>query len=437
MAEETTLPPENLAAAAALKKQLAGNLGDAEIIIASKARTQKEHPIGEATLKESLDIAIAHPSVAQTPAALANAVKTVLAKLPVLKDKVQFESVAEHALNMRKKLEGMIAQGADIPKNYLEWGGFKPDVAEETGWSSLKQYALNIDKDNGGIRVNIALPLTREEQPNSKALIEAAEANIKERLPAIKALLAERLAKYKNVKDDAGKAALKAEVEKLDFQISRSEYVKHDNMSIPARLSVIIMSPEQAKEVQDPPKFYGKPEEEKKKIGATNPLDALPMEQLGKALGRSFLHAGDKANELFPKIAGRDDMKAAIIKSLVRLKKAKPDLAKEVDSFLADDTFKDTDNWLKPKSQHVEAKGRPEVSTDKDGRLHITMDMPAGQSFEAIKALAAMDTPAEQPTMAKVEETALGAITPAMQVKALSAAIDQVLGNYQGGGQSR
>ncbi|MFO0389669.1 MAG: hypothetical protein ACK502_08150 [Alphaproteobacteria bacterium] len=438
MAEETTLPAENLAAASALEKQLSANLSDASITITSKLRNSMTHPRGEPEIKEGLDITISHPSVTQTPLAVANAVKVVLAKLPALKDKVQFESDAEHANTMRKNLERMIAQGADVPKNYLEWGGFKPDVAEETGWgNSLKAHALDISKDNGGISVNMTLPLTRDEQPNSKALIEAAEANIKSRLPAIKALLAERLAKYKNVTDAAGRATIKEQVDKLTFQISSHEYNKQDRMSIPAQVNITIMSPVQAQEVQDPPKFYGKPEEEKRKIAATNPLDSLTIEQLGKSLGRSFLHAGDTANELFPKIAGREDMKRAVIKSLVRLKKAKPELAKDVDSFIADDTFKDTDNWGKPKGQQVEAKGRPEVSTDKDGKLHISMDLPAGQAYEVIKSLAGMDAPKQQATMAKVEETAVGAITPSMQEKALAAAIDQVLSAYQPAGQSR
>jgi hypothetical protein len=444
MAEETTLPAENLAAASALKKLLSGRtLPDgsalnADVAVKVQAQTEGWGP-REPEVKESLDITIAAPRVATTPLDVANTINKALSEIPALKDRVQFESDAEHATTMRNMLEGMIKKGADLPKNYLEWGGFKPDVAEETNWGNrLKQHALSIDKHPNQVSVNITIPLDETEQVNSKSIVEGMEKNIKGRLTDIKALLVSRIAKYQGVTDDAGKAAIKQKVDALTFDITSSEFNKQTDFSKPAQINISILSPEQVEASKDPNKVKGMSAEQEKTLSATNVLDSLTTEQLGKALGRSFLHAGDTSVDMFPKIAGRDDMKRAIIKSLVRLKTAKPETAKDVDTFLADNTFKDPESWFKPQSKKEDVKSRPKISTDKDdGTLHINFELRAGQAYEVIKSLAAMDAPQQQAAMAKVEETAVGAITPASQERAMAEAINQVLSAHQPAGQSR
>ena len=427
MAEETTTSPEQIAATNIIKKAITGRtLTDGGMLTAPEVRARValgfQSSIDDLKAQqEVLEIVVTDPKVATTPIFVRDTVLKSLGELPGLKDKIAFDTDAEHAVKMRARLGDFIKKGADIPPAFLEWGGFKPTVAEKKGWNNdLGTHALNIDKDGLGIHINIKVPLGEDEQPNSKAIIEGIEQNIKGRLPEIRDMLVKRIAKYKGVSDEAGLAAIKQKVDALKIETSTSEYNQQDNYATAAQVMINIASPEQKETSKDPVKFFGLPEDEKKKIAATNILQDLSIEQLGKALGRAFLSAGETSQEIFPKIAGRRDMQIAIIKSLSRLKSAKPEIATEIETFLNDDTFKDHKRWVGPQTGEPTLKSRPSASTSKKNPNEMIFELPlaAGQAQEIIKQLAALETAAPTQEQAADAETPATPVNPIAEILA-------------------
>lgn len=275
------------------------------------------------------------------------------------------------------------------------------------------------------------MPLSKEERTNSKEILKDIEQNIKDRLDEIKDTLAERIAKYQGAKTDAEKAAIKEKVSKLEFKINNREYVESSNYIRDANINIRIQSPEQLAQEKKPGSFGAMNEQETEAMAATNPLTPLSAEQTAKSLGRALLMTGEKAKAIFPKVAGREDMKRALERKLKKLKADKPEMAAEVESFLGDDTFKDNTTWKKAPSEKPQLESRPIVKTNDDGKLEIRMQLPDGKAGEIIEKLAA-DAPQQKQGGAGMQnaQTAIGSkLTP--ENLATMKAVEQLLKQHQ------
>lgn len=337
--------------------------------------------------RETLQIKLTDAQVEAAPAQAKEALLKLLADIPPIKDKVQLESPAERVTRLKKQMEGFIAQGADIPKEYLQWTGFDGKNAEK---DRQEDHALRVNRSDYGIDVNIRVNKVEGEHPPTTDRVVK---NITERLPEIRALLAKRLEKYTPGLTPEQRKLQQEQVAKLDVSVTQSD---SDDW---AHVRVEFRSPEQ---VALRGNEYDKGGQDSKTLAAakeTNPLHVLNTEQLGKAMGRSLLHSSEKAHEVFPLIAGREDMKRAVCKSLCRLKAAKPELSKDIDAFMNDDMFKPHHTWDKAPSERPTLKELPAIhkDLDKPGVMTVNLHLPKGTLGEVIAQIAALD-PAAQPS---------------------------------------
>lgn len=356
--------------------------------------------------------------------------KHFLANLPqILKDNAVTETEKNHMKRLADELtaiaqaEGKLngkttGEGASsIPANYSKW--FE-ELPKRRGWDT--KHALNVTKTTTGvIRINIDVPENVDPDMVAK--------NIEARLDAIKDLLAKRVLKYTPSADtDEKKKTLEQAIKGLKYTIAPSSSAYGGK-----GVMIQIMSEKQLEFSKLP---GNAPPENPAELIATNPLNALkngdkddekgPDGQpnpphLKKALARAFLFAGDKANEIFPLVAGKDDMRRAITKPLVILKDklvkdtTKPenaDLVKKLDTFLADDTFKDPDRWSTPVEEREDQKSPVRFIKDNDatdgkpyekGKMKIVIDLPSDK-FPAIR---------DELAGIKKEETAAAPAAPA------------------------
>jgi hypothetical protein len=323
---------------------------------------------------------------------------------------VKFESDTDHMKRMANELRQFIALEGEmnakatgertisIPDNYPKW--FE-EIGKRNDFSSKN--AFNIHKEKGITTMDASL--SRDVDP---AVIAA---SLEARKGAILDMLAERVVKYTPSADtDEKKNALKAQVKALEVIITSSDtYGK--------RVTITIMSKAQLEATKG---ADGKPQEipadKVAELAATNPLNALKNGEkeldkdnpphLQKALARSFLFAGDKANDIFPMIAGKDDMRRAVIKTLVKLKTVRmaenptSQIGKAIDNFLNDDVFKEVDRWGTPSNERQDFKqpivfvkdgGRGLNASDKPyekGKMEFTVSVPTNKLPQILELVA-------------------------------------------------
>lgn len=384
--------------------------------------TAKEYGGAGATTDDlgnhTLSITITDPKVG---ANFKDALKDTLAKLsglPALKEMVQFESDAANVVHQRDALEKFRVAGAQIPENFKEWIGFNPDNVDR--WDAIPKHALHtISRDETGVSFSIRIP----EGEDVGKVGGAVKADLEARKDAILAMLQKRAIKYltKGL-DDAAKAAKTVEIaeqfKQVKMEITYNEPVMHGDYSGPGSISVRIASQAQ-KESGITFKDKVMTPEDKEKLRASNPLTAsnpnkaasseeyaVSGDELGKALGRAVLFEGEHGKTptaIFPKVAGKEDMKRAIAKQLVAFKATNPGMAKEVDNFLNDEAFKG-DDWNKPKRLRQEHKVMPIVSKDatdvtKANTMTVSFSLKADKAQAALEGLANLSKPDAQVSM--------------------------------------
>ncbi|MGE0754478.1 MAG: hypothetical protein AB7L92_04895 [Alphaproteobacteria bacterium] len=431
----TPASPKNQAASAAINKLLtAAGVNatvDAQIDV---SQVYNNDGSGKSTPREFLTINVSSPDAALQPLVVANAVNAVLNKIPALDNMVQFESDGEHATLMKHRLENLIKAGATVPNEYLKWGGYIPAIEEKADFRNpLKKYTVSRTYDDVvGSHATLDIPVAKEQLEDVKAFGEHIEKNIKDRLTDIKADLADRIIRYGKIEDPKRQAEIKAQTDKLEFKIELNNSDTNETQSLTA--NIFIQSPDQLAALAKPGSVGSMKEAQQEALHATNPLHELSGNHLSKAIAGALLHAGDKAEEIFPLIAGREDMRRAMEKQLEELRTAKPDMSAEIDSFLADDTFKDNNKWGRSPTERPDLETRPEIKTTDEGKLQIRLQLPDGKAGEIIEALASQ-TPAEaqeQAASIAKPQTAMGAaLGPQQQDKAMAEAINTVLRKYQ------
>lgn len=369
--------------------------------------------------REVLRLVLKDAHNAYIPSSVADHALTVLSELPALKPYVQFADGEQEKHAMQEAMREFIDAGAEIPKTLLNWQGFLP---RKPGLhAAIDDYALNIRKESGQNfgskeKNGIVMGMYGASADRSQDIGALLRSNITERLPAIKELLTQRIAKYKGFQPGSSEYAnLAAQVQNFSIEVGVNDMGSSQQGGVfsVAAITIHIRSKEQM--AHDQTQQGGTPAaaltaEQQKKLDETNPLFTLPPEQLGKALGRSFLYAGgEKAMEIAPYVFGRKDVLNAVGKGLAKLKIAKPDLAEKIDAFLASDEFKN------PWRNRDEQKTKPRRLTDDKhpGAVIIEFDLPATKPIEVVNAIAALRDPkcgtpdapatAAEPKFAKVD----------------------------------
>jgi hypothetical protein len=351
------------------------------------------------------------------------------------KPHVKFESDTDHMKRLASELRAFINLEAEmnakatgertisIPDNYPKW--FE-EIGKRNEFSSKNAFVIS--KDQGIITMDTSI--SKDVDP--AVIAESFEA----RKTAILDMLAERVVKYTPSADtDEKKNALRAQVKALEVFVEPADtYSK--------RVTIRIMSKAQLAATKD---ADGKPQaipvDKVAELAATNPLNALKNGEkeldkdnpphLQKALARSFLFAGDKANDIFPMIAGKDDMRRAVIKTLIKLKAARmaenpnSQIGKAVDNFLNDDVFKEVDRWGTPANERQDFKqpivfvkdgGRGLNASDKPyekGKMEFTVSVPTNKLPQILEMVATnKDIPAPAQTTAPQPATTAQATAP-------------------------
>lgn len=357
----------------------------------------------------SLVMVVKNPLIEDDPEKARQVIMKVLSELEPLKGNVQLETETNHMARLARELEWFRAQEASlnekttgtrittIPDSYPKW--FE-ELPKRSGWNI--KHALNVTKDDFGV-IKIEISTPKDIDP------DIVVKNITNRMAAIKATLADRAAKYSPQQD---KDTIKQQVQNLDIAVTSgsNEWGK--------TVTIEIKSPEQLKDAKLP---GGISKEKLATYVAENPLLTLqngeddqdrtlgaPQPHLKKTLARSFLFAGENHIEVFPYIAGKEDMRRATSKSLVKLKKraidnpslVDPDLAKKIDEFMADPVFKDLHQWGKPVEKQddiphsprfVKMTGDPGKPYEK-GVMEVSIDLPVDKFTDIRQKLAATPT---------------------------------------------
>jgi hypothetical protein len=351
--------------------------------VALEVRTDTRHSTADDKRMTDLIFTARNPNIEVHHGQFEDMVRNAL-YTDAFKPHVKFESDTDHMKRLANELRAFINLEAEmnakttgertisIPDNYPKW--FE-EIGKRNEFSSKNAFVIS--KDQGIITMDASVP--KDVDP---AVIAA---SFEARKGAILEMLADRVVKYTPSADtDEKKAALKAQVKALEVFVETSDtYSK--------RVTIRIMSKDQLAATKD---ADGKPQaipaEKVAELAATNPLNALKNGEkeldkdnpphLQKALARSFLFAGDKANEIFPLIAGKDDMRRAVIKTLIKLKNTRmaenpnSQIGKAVDNFLNDDVFKEVDRWGTPANERQDFK-QPILFTKDAGRGHHANDI--------------------------------------------------------------
>lgn len=359
--------------------------------------------------RHSLSITISDPKVSSKFSEMEKDVLAKLAKLEAFRDVVQFESDAANVVHRKDQLETFRLAGAQIPENFKEWIGFNPDNVDR--WEAIPSHALQniVRSDEHGVTFNLRIP----EGENAGKEGGAIKADLEARKGEIMGLLQKRAEKYLTSGlapelAEAKKAEIAQQFAGLSMEISYIEPAGGDNFSAPGTISVSIASKAQ-KESGITFKDKVMTDADKQALRDSNPLTAsnpnkaasqevyaIDARRLGKALGRAVLFGGEHGRTptaIFPKVAGKEDMKTAIAKQLVRFKATHPAMAKDVDDFLNDEAFKGSD-WQKPKRLQQTHKVAPDVFKDatdpaKANEMTVTFSLKAEDAAKAFAALAA------------------------------------------------
>lgn len=379
--------------------------------------------------------------------ALPRVLTSIISRVKVLGDNVQFESDRKHAENMAKHLVEFIAEGAVVQQSSVDW--FKAQAVKDA--KARPDHAFEIHKSDLGIQLHMdcggADPsLIAKQMEDAK--------------PSIVNMIIERTLKnppYASQSEDEKKKVAEA-IKGLDISIETHKNPHHSSLEINIRGK---FQHDKVKSATDRwnVKLDG---EEAKKARECNPLNWLAdgdgktpetPATLQKVLARAFLYEGKNPRDYFPQVAGAKDMQIAVTKALVNLKTQKPALAKKVDEFLNDEMFKEHDRWHGMYAHHigdVESddghKGKPRIekltydpASDNRkyvaGQVKIELPLP-GIKYNAIMASlehditaaieeikkqkaglqtpAAPATPAEQPAVTAAQPAAAVAHPPAV-----------------------
>ncbi len=374
-----------------------------------ETRAGYSHSDTNSQAEATLEFIIKSPLVETDPSAFEKQFLAALSQIEALKPYVTTESETHHMKRLATDLEGFIKTEAElnakntgekfatIPHEYVKW--FE-ELSKRNEYSI--KHALNVSKTNIGV-IEIKISTPKDVDP------EVIVKNFEARKDAIMEMLADRVVKYAEGLDTPEKkAALKEQVKKLNvtFAASSNEWGKS--------VEIQIMSDAQRDFLKNP---GSAPPKDPGAFVDTNPLMKLqdgdddkdkgpskPQPHLKKALARAFLFAGDKANEIFPLIAGKEDMRRAVIKSLVGLKNKQSgnvELGKKIDAFIADDVFKNPNEWNMPVEKREVKKSSPcfiKRTAYADGKLYekgvmnVTFNLPADKFPQIQEALAASHT---------------------------------------------
>lgn len=407
MADTISETPATLALAASNVANALGLSKDA-VHVGLGTRDRGEGATTDDLGEHVLAVTITDPKVGANFGAMEKEVLEKLAKLGALKEVVQFESDAANVVHRRDDMEKFRIAGAAIPENFKEWIGFNPDNAER--WGSIPKHALqDINRqDTVGIGFNIRIPEGDDAGKQGGAI----KADLEARQGAILAVLQRRAEKYltkgMNEADaTAKKAQIAEQFKSITMEITFSEPHVGDDYTSPGQVTVMIQSKAQ-KESSVTFKDKVMSPEDKEALRNSNPLTAsnsnkaasteqyaITTADLGKALGRAVLFEGDNARTptaIFPKIAGKEDMKTAITKQLVAFKAANAGMATQIDEFLNDEAFKGQD-WNKPKRLQQPHKVVPRVAKDaldptKANTMTVSFLLKADKAQGALDGLA-------------------------------------------------
>lgn len=361
-------------AKAKLSKILGLNVSDIGIGLEKQRKNELD---ADGRQDELVRITLSDDRIQTGPAEMRDLVRKRLQDIPLIAQHVALEENAEHATHIKEALSKLIDAGADIDRRVLEWKGFDPELAKHDTYH-ICDHALEVVRSDRGLAIRIQLDKSESDKQESVNEETIVADNIRERLPEIKETLVKRLQKYL---PDESADTIKQAVEQLQANVVTDSWGQ-DNVTITLALS----SPEQHQTLVADKKLN---DDEFKNLRETNILtrreNGLSDEQLGKALGRALLHGGETAKDIFPIIAGREDMKRAISKKLKKFAEANPDKAAEATAVLNDDIFKEH-RW-----QGKDQLKQPALFNKcpcKENEMTVDLYVPAGKAFELVEALA-------------------------------------------------
>lgn len=354
------------------------------------------------------------------------------------------EPEVDHYKHLGEKVgtisEKVRAAGIEISPVYIEWFEEQAKIVKRK--ESATEYTYDVGKHAVSTHINGNI-ITAEFSIPSGINVEEAKKTLEDRKTEFLSTFA-RMAAKKLTQDPAEREKIAERIKTFDVQITSQSY---DNWH---RISMEIRSPEVLKAMKEPGGLEALGAEKQKELSDNNPLlrlkdgDGTPGNpaDLKKSLARAIFFTGEKAHQpipLFAKIAGAQDVKRAIEKSLNYAKALKPELAGDVDAVLNDPVFQQH-GWGATKNpdgspikKHIQIRKLASADNYIEGQFEVNLAIPTEKLTEVLGQLAAMEPPAvvQQASMPagalglSPESTNVGAVTPLMQMKALDTALKQ------------
>jgi len=355
------------------------------------------------------------------PAQTEQQIRDALSQLKPLTNIARIEKDDQMAVEIHDKL-AKLTEGTSFNKKLLDWVGFDPEVVSGD-WKPIDYSMYYLHTSASGIDLGIMAHPNKEHTPE-ELLHNIIEPNFKERLPEIKKTLADRTIKYvtKGLREngtpepeiEAGIAKLREDIDALEITINR------DSRGV----VFSIRSPEQKKyhEEHQGEDIRIEPDNNDALI-ATNPLqfqlksmvteaekaenpNASP--QLHKALSRAFLYGGgEKAMELFPMVAGRRDMVAALQKEAKKVIAEHPEKAEAFKEIIDSPIFDKQSPFADLEDAGVAPAKAKFYKTPDDPTVKLVMSVEKSKIHETISALASMAGQGQQ-----IAEVPPSAISP-------------------------
>lgn len=345
--------------------------------------------------------------------------QSVIDAIPALKNQIIEDNPKNRAReakdNTTRLLEMAKKDGIADATGLSEWVGFSEKLASMP-WK-LDKHATRFSDNEMGFTASVELF-----KADGVALTTAPEVanNLQGRLENIKKTVANRISKYLGVTDDAKKAEIEKEVAGYEFSVS------FDEGQNGGRVSINVRSPDQVKAKQA--LVAGTPPKDPVALSETNLLFKVKQldekngtQNLGKLMGRAILMDGtEEAKQLFPKIAGREDMKRALGKIFAKLgekHKDDPQVQALIKTTLEDEVFKDQrqHNKSKEKREYQKFEAYGFVDPEHPTQFRVNINLPSGKAQEVLEEIAAFAPAAPVVAAAQTQAPAAPAADPSVQ----------------------
>lgn len=317
--------------------------------------------------------------------ALSEQLSNMIRAIPEMREFASTETPDQTKDRVKGELEQLAKDGVGLPENISKWRG----VDTKIGGGQVSGHLLDINHSPETGTTIVMRIAKAEGQDNGKelaALVKSLQDDLETSKQTIGGRSTDAKKGYGLSEEDKAKLAA------LKYEITSNEAEKH------SEIFITIRSPEQV-EVKNATQTVAP--EKLEAARASNPLNKLAPEKLGKLLGHSLLIKDKKLKPEFTPYLGTKDMQALLRRAAKHYAES-PNASEEVKKRLTDiqkeELLVDPQQWSKPLAERHEWKTPVRVGVDPNhpGFVTATIPVKAGDGDKVLALLATLPPKQEQ-----------------------------------------